>query len=126
MKEIDYPYKGEKGKCKFNKDSAFGRVASVTTVWISPDCLLTSGQYGPVTTAVDATTWTFYKEGILTDCGSSKKDFYNHAVVFVGFKNNEYYKIRNSWGSSWGEKGHIRIAEEKCNIINDQIMYPSF
>ena len=38
----------------------------------------------------------------------------DHAIVAVGYGTENgvgYYIVRNSWGTSWGESGYIRIAE---------------
>ena len=71
-------------------------------------------QSGPVVAMVNAsgTEFMYYSGGILNSatCG----DQVNHAVVIVGFSSTEngddYYIVRNSWGSAWGEQGYIRIA----------------
>jgi len=52
-----------------------------------------------------------YTGGILdsSKCGTSL----DHAVAAVGYgseNGEEYYLVRNSWGSSWGESGYIKIA----------------
>ena len=51
-----------------------------------------------------------------TSCGRGM----NHGVVLIGFKGNEKaWNIRNSWGTSWGEGGHIRLirGSNMCNML---------
>ena len=51
-----------------------------------------------------------YKE---TDCNiKGSLGAINHAVVFVGWgteNGTDYWIVRNSLGSDWGEKGYFRI-----------------
>lgn len=52
-----------------------------------------------------------YTGGVLdsSKCGTSL----DHGVLAVGFgtdSGKEYYKVKNSWGSSWGEEGFVRLA----------------
>ncbi len=65
----------------------------------------------------------FYESGIFTeDCSQD-----NHAVIMVGYGNEngkEFYKIRNSWSSEWGENGYIRVArninnKNSCYVTNE-------
>jgi len=59
-----------------------------------------------------------YDSGIFDDYACSTSS-YNHAVINVGYDKTEgYWLIRNSWSTSWGESGHIRMARGKntCNI----------
>lgn len=57
-----------------------------------------------------------YSSGVLTHdvgCECCDKSCIDHAVVIVGYNTTHdipYWKIRNSWGSGWGEAGHVRIA----------------
>merc|ERR1719284_1826473 len=41
----------------------------------------------------------------------------------------EYWKLRNSWGSSWGEKGFVKIHRSQsrpgdCGILSGPLSYP--
>ena len=67
----------------------------------------------PVVIAIEADTRYFqtYSTGILTDadkCGTTL----DHAVEIVGYGTEngiDYWKVRNSWGETWGEAGYVRI-----------------
>jgi len=59
----------------------------------------------PISVTVDATNWSTYKSGVFNNCKAS----INHAVLLVGAIGGNW-KIKNSWGTSWGEGGYIRLA----------------
>jgi cathepsin L len=54
----------------------------------------------------------YYKSGVLPDCAGEA--VVNHMIVVVGLTLNmgkgNYWIIKNSWGTKWGEGGYIRIA----------------
>lgn len=71
--------------------------------------LITAINTKPVAVLVDATNWGAYRSGVLTSdlCGTAV----NHAVLAVGYDTtNGFLKIKNSWGTAWGESGYIRIS----------------
>jgi C1A family cysteine protease len=73
---------------------------------------------GPLSVAVDATSWQTYVSGIMTNCISSQID---HGVLVVGFDDTNsppYWIVKNSWGTSWGENGYIRVQKgtDQCLI----------
>ena len=74
----------------------------------------------PVSIAIEADTRYFqsYSGGILdsTACGTKL----DHAVEIVAYGTEngiDYWNVRNSWGSSWGESGYVRL--KKTSSTND-------
>jgi len=79
---------------------------------------------GPVVVAVDGSPWFDYNSGVFDSC--SKDAILGHAVLAKGYgteSGNRYWLIQNSWGSGWGEQGHIRLLmhqdeEQWCGTDN--------
>merc|ERR1712019_146799 len=55
-----------------------------------------------------------YKYGIYK-CDDEESDI-NHAVAAVGF-GPQYFKLRNSWGESWGDGGYFHLQDNTCNMF---------
>jgi cathepsin F len=75
---------------------------------------------GPLSVLMNAETLSYYKSGIYSPqfCDPESLD---HAVLLVGYGSEngvDYWRVKNSWGSSWGEEGYFRIirGEGKCGI----------
>jgi C1A family cysteine protease len=138
-KESDYGYKGVAGTCN-NKCTSVTKVSSYVDV--SPNneqSLQQAVALQPVSVAIEADqmSFQFYSSGVLTaTCGTNL----DHGVLVVGYgtlNGQDYWKVRNSWGSSWGEQGYIRLARNvksssgQCGIavepsypvINSQSVY---
>lgn len=114
VSEKSYPYRGTKGTChqepKIVKDTSYLKISS------NEDQIAQAlVKYGPLSIAVDATPFQWYSGGILDSWFCSKTRI-DHGVNIVGYGSgaSEYFKVRNSWGSSWGEEGYIRIIRGKC------------
>jgi len=80
---------------------------------------------GPTTIGIDAggVSFQLYSGGIYesTTCSGNK---INHAVTAVGFgteNDEEYWVIKNSWGSSWGLDGYILVKRgvDMCGVERD-------
>merc|ERR1712224_518119 len=67
-----------------------------------------------------------YKGGIITaDCQKGT----DHSVVVTGYGTEngiDYWKIKNSWGSDWGEDGYFRLqrGKDQCGLL-DNANYPT-
>eukprot|EP00595_Chromulina_sp_UTEXLB2642_P002504 CAMPEP_0196765430 /NCGR_PEP_ID=MMETSP1095-20130614/8787_1 /TAXON_ID=96789 ORGANISM="Chromulina nebulosa, Strain UTEXLB2642" /NCGR_SAMPLE_ID=MMETSP1095 /ASSEMBLY_ACC=CAM_ASM_000446 /LENGTH=265 /DNA_ID=CAMNT_0042123451 /DNA_START=235 /DNA_END=1032 /DNA_ORIENTATION=+ len=75
---------------------------------------------GPLSICIAASKWLTYSGGIMTaaECG----DDVDHCVQLVGINQDQnYWIIRNSWGTDWGEGGYIYVqyGENACGITND-------
>nr|ACX43965.1 cysteine protease 1 [Brachiaria hybrid cultivar] len=127
--ESAYPYKGVGGLCQKSctkvvtisgyKDVASGDEASL---------LNAVGTVGPVSVAIEADQagFQFYSSGVFSGtCGHNL----DHGVLAVGYGttgSQDYWIVKNSWGTSWGESGYIRMIRNKnqCGIAI-QPSYPT-
>jgi len=121
--ESDYPYtSGDDGSEESCSSDSSKYVLGVTGYSTISDGESSMASYvkatGPLSIAIDASTWSSYTGGIMTSCGTS----INHAVQIVGVDTSAgYWKVRNSWSADWGEQGYIRLAygEDMCGITYD-------
>lgn len=111
-----YPYTALDGTCK---EASCGSI-------LNTDRFFTSGQ-GTVSNTDAAHTsmlasrpfsvalyvnnaWQLYASGVFSaSCPSSSA---NHAIIMVGYGREsglDYYKLRNSWGTGWGESGYVKM-----------------
>ncbi|KAK3431577.1 zingipain-2 isoform X1 [Eucalyptus grandis] len=110
--EDTYTYQEMDGICDSTKEAQ--QVAQITDfaeVQPGEDELLKAVAQQPVSVRIAGSGQEFrhYVGGVFNgDCGEKL----NHAVVVVGYGTSEegkFWKIRNSWGESWGEDGYMRI-----------------
>lgn len=123
--EWSYPYRswfGTDFECAFNTSMDMGAKikASVKLASNEYGALMEAiADVGPVSISVDASNWHLYEGGVYDGCDTDKPDV-NHAVQLVGYgtdeKQGDYWTVRNSWGTGWGEHGYIRVARNtgKC------------
>jgi C1A family cysteine protease len=123
--EADYPYTARDGKCK--QVTAAGTVSKYTDVKKNDETgLMSAVNIEPVSVAVDAQSWQTYKRGVMTGpCGKQL----DHGVLLIGYGTegaNDYWLVKNSWGTSWGEQGTIRLVRNKneCGIA-EAASYPT-
>ena len=126
-----YPYTAKDGSC--HSCSAVVHFSSCSDVKPNDQLSLKAAvSIQPVAIAIEADTRYFqsYSSGVLTSssCGTQL----DHGVLIVGYgveNGQKYWLVKNSWSSSWGENGYVKIARSDstndagiCGIAMD----PSF
>ncbi|XP_071956330.1 digestive cysteine proteinase 1-like [Antedon mediterranea] len=119
--ESDYPYTGHDGLCKYILHFV-SKVLGYKDIGYADEAGLATACYfeGPISAAIDAGHLSFqlYNEGVYyePECISQRL---NHAVLIVGYGTSEgglqYWIVKNSWGTSWGEAGYIKMSRNRNN-----------
>jgi C1A family cysteine protease len=120
--EAAYPYTARTGTCKDTTCTSVATLSGFTNIATgSVSGLQNACAIEPVSIAVDASNFSPYRSGIFSNCGTSL----NHGITLVGYLVNQYWICKNSWGTSWGEAGYIRLAwGNTCGIAN-MATYPT-
>lgn len=107
-----YPYTAVGGTCQ--SFVPVTKLVGCANVPANELQLTVAAQNQPISVSIEADTRSFqlYTSGVYNDvnCGTNL----DHGVLLVGYgtnsANEDYYIVKNSWGSQWGDKGYIYIA----------------
>lgn len=131
--EAAWPYKSgttsQDGTC-FKDISPAARVSG----WVKlkennyTEVMYALANVGPVAVNVDAIPMQAYGGGLFTGC-SEEDTHIDHVVQIVGYgvdksAGGNYWLLRNSWGTTWGESGYMKLfrhTDDYCGID----IYPS-
>eukprot|EP00658_Telonema_sp_P-2_P018827 TRINITY_DN1736_c0_g1_i2.p1 TRINITY_DN1736_c0_g1~~TRINITY_DN1736_c0_g1_i2.p1 ORF type:complete len:479 (+),score=97.18 TRINITY_DN1736_c0_g1_i2:223-1659(+) len=140
MRDADYGYnsilnsqpqcKSSASRCKYSGDQTVqGIVGYVNVVQGNERDIMNAVSTRPVSAAIDAHHRPFklYSSGVfsLASCTSHL----THGLLIVGYGTDtdgtKYWKVKNSWGDSWGHSGYGKVARgvNMCSI-GDWANYP--
>ncbi|KAG6756124.1 hypothetical protein POTOM_039546 [Populus tomentosa] len=114
--EANYPYTGVDGTCNTTKEEI--KVVSIegyTDVDETDSALLCATVQQPISVGMDGSALDFqlYTGGIYDgDCSDDPNDI-DHAVLVVGYgseNGEDYWIVKNSWGTEWGMEGSLTTA----------------
>lgn len=127
LTEEQYPYEAKDDRCRASPNSSKNRKLKSIPKGDEQSLKAAVGQIGPVAVGLDAThdKFMFFSEGVYfnPDCDPER---ISHAVLAVGYGTDEktgmdYWIIKNSYGTTWGEDGYGKLARNKdnhCGITN--------
>lgn len=124
--EASYPYRGAKRSCQFNKKLIAAKVSGFKSCRRFEEALARIVYNGPVAASISLDAIIHYKSGVYNrNCVNPEEYFvlivgYGYDVVF-----GDYWLLKTSLGTSYGEKGYIRLARNhhnRCGIANGAVV----
>ncbi len=131
--EESYPYDAMDEPCHFKKRNVGAEDTGYVDVPQGNEDALAKAvaSVGPVSIAIDAShqSFQFYSHGVYEEpeCSPLQLD---HGVLVVGYGEEEdgskYWLVKNSWNTSWGDMGYIKMAKDKDNMcgVASSASYP--
>ncbi|RCV44261.1 hypothetical protein SETIT_9G359300v2 [Setaria italica] len=130
--EANYPYQARRNYCSRNKAAQrAAQISDYVQVPAGEAQLQQAVAQQPVAAAIEmGGSLQFYSGGVFSgQCGTRM----NHAITVVGYGADantglKYWLVKNSWGTSWGERGYLRMHRDAtrsglCGIALD-LAYP--
>merc|ERR1712168_593566 len=118
--ETAYPYHARDGRCKHNQKAVANFTGLINVQQTEADLKDAVGMVGPVAVGIDASHYSFqlYHGGVYHEsrCSNTQLD---HGVTVIGYgteSGKDYWLVKNSWGSTWGEKGYIKMWRNHKNM----------
>lgn len=123
MSDEAYPYIDMNGPCRFVDTQAVATINGFKMIEPGNEMDLQAAvaNIGPVSVLIDYNHTEFkqYQSNILyvEQCGTELGQL-RHAVLVVGYGTEggqDYWLVKNSWGTQWGLGGYIKMARNRNN-----------
>ncbi|XP_068188712.1 cathepsin S-like [Antennarius striatus] len=118
--DAHYPYIGKRNLCQYNPEYRAADCVSYGFLPKGDEAALKRAvaHIGPIAVAIDASRpkFAFYRYGVYRDHTCTHK--VNHGVLVVGYgreRGHDYWLVKNSWSTKYGEEGYIKMARNRHN-----------
>lgn len=126
--EASYPYEGNRTTCR--RSSCGSKKTITAAYYVGNDSSVPSTSaikqaimdHGCVAAAV-IVDWFGFFQGYKSGCFNPWFCFgsVNHAIILCGWDDSKCsgggaWRLKNSWGTSWGESGYMWIKYGKCSV----------
>lgn len=129
-----YKYTARDGRCYFSNECIGATCIGYTVIKSGNEehLKIAVATAGPISVVINAAdNLYFYKSGIY-DEASHSGDLHQvkHAMLVVGYGTEgdvDYWLVKNSWSTTWGDQGFAKVARNKNNrfgIATDAV-YPT-
>jgi cathepsin L len=119
--EASYPYRATgPNSCQFKAANIGATITGFRDITSGSESALQVGvQQQPVSVAIDAghNSFQLYKSGVYYEPACSPNQL-DHGVLAVGYGtsgSDDYWVVKNSWGTGWGMQGYIQMSKGRNN-----------
>ncbi|KAG8449846.1 hypothetical protein GDO86_016497 [Hymenochirus boettgeri] len=119
--ESSYPYHAMDEQCHYDASGNSSSCAKYIEIVPGTEDNLKQAlaTVGPISVAIDGRQPSFflYKSGVYNDPACSQE--VNHGVLAVGYgslNGKDFWLLKNSWGTNYGDQGYVRIARNQGNL----------
>ncbi|XP_063887745.1 procathepsin L-like isoform X2 [Scylla paramamosain] len=119
--EVAYPYEARDAVCRYHPSASVTRIRGYSAIPSGDENALKNAValIGPIAVAIDASLSSFhyYTHGVYYDPHCSPTQL-THGALIVGYgreSGRDYWLVKNSWGTNWGDKGYIKMARNLNN-----------